>query len=264
MIHSFRIILFLIVLNPALSMAGNLWGIDYYVFTVRTNGSVKFQNGVFEKANSIQGHFWGGCYNIPVTRNSAFSLGMGMNSINYQKEIQGIFPETGSYGFISISGSSRYWTFPISFVCIQPRNKYSRSTYQNGIRITYVPSFRNRIQTTAIATGGAIQSDRYLNYISDEMEIQHSFLISVTNQVFLGKKAKLCIDPYIGFGSGYFKGETEFISNMSYGLRLSLQFKFPHISFDVVHEKDPRNQERKKLLQQKQKEIEEQLKNKKP
>lgn len=254
-------LLTILISLSTLTRAGNLWGVDYYAFSIKTNEPVKFENGLFEKTDVLRGHYWGGCYGLPVTRNSAIGFGLGLSKIQYQKEIQGIFPETGLYGFISITGSVNYWSLPISYVITKASSRF-RYSYYNGIRLTYVPSFIDNSSTSLNANGGSTQSEQFLAHKNDEVRFQHSLLISFTNQIYLARKIKLCIDPYIGFGSGYFNSEKNIVSNISYGVRLSFQFKLPEISFELDHHTDAKELEKQKLLLQKQKEIEEQLRKK--
>ena len=254
-----RLVLFTLFISlSSLTRAGNLWGVDYYAFSIKTNAPIKFENGLFEKMDALHGHYWGGCYGLPITRNSAIGLGLGISTVQYQKEIQGIFPETGQYGFISINGTMNYWSLPVSYVITRSSSRF-RYSYYNGIRLTYVPSFVNNSSTSLNANGGSTQSEQFLDHKKDEVRFQHSLLISITNQIYLARKLKLCIDPYIGFGSGYFTDEKAIVSNISYGLRLSIQFRLPDISFQIEHHTDAKELEKQKLLQQKQKEIEEQL-----
>jgi hypothetical protein len=266
MLHFTKLILVFIFLN-AHAQAGSLWGIDHYLYAVKPRTPGRVSGNLYEKLSLVQGNHWGISRSLPVTRNAGFTIGIGYSQTDFQKETQGVFPETGQYGFVSVNGTLKYWAFPVSFAIsnrstslYQVRKHASSSPYLIGLRILYVPSVSNNTTAELTALGGGVQS-AYLNgYKNDEEKFRHALLFCITNQVQLGRKAKLLIDPFVGLTGPHFKSSADGFNDLSYGIKFSLQFQLPQISLEW--ERSVKNEEKKKRLEEKQKEIEEQLKKK--
>ncbi|HEY6161605.1 MAG TPA: hypothetical protein VI112_10290 [Bacteroidia bacterium] len=247
----------LFLMTGILSRAVTPIGFDYSLFDVRHAYSVRNINGLFEKINFVEGRCWNVSIHKIVTRHSYLCFGMGFMTMDYQKEIEGIFPETGQYGTIIARGKTGYWSFPVSLMCMNA----GRAEFSRGIIITYLPSFEGQNSFSVNTYGGALQSAYRAQYTNEEQAFTHALLFTLTNQLnFYRGYLRLCIDPYVGIGSGLFKYEGAAIDNLRFGISFKVITRLPHIS--IERECSHHNDEKKKLLEQKQKEIEQQLKNK--
>jgi hypothetical protein len=259
-----RILLLLSLLLPGYASikAGNPWGVDYSLFAVKPHSPGRSLGSLYEKLDGIQGSAWAITHSMPLTRSSGITIGAGYRSVDFQRETQGIFPETGQYGFVSVNGKLNYWIFPVSWAVVS-RGTFGRSygsSYLVGLRILYIPSFIHHSSFEVNSLGGGVQSAYAGKYTNQEQHFQHALLFSVTNQVFLSRKTKLVIDPYIGMGSAFFRSAGNIFNDIQYGIRFSFHFTLPQISIEL--QPDPNKNLTKKQLEQKQKEIEDQLHNK--
>ena len=231
--------------------------------------------GISEKLNRCEGNYLGGSYHFGVGVNNSLSIGIGLSKIKYQKEWLGIFPESNQFGIASVNGQIDYWSFPVSYSWSsdsRPRNFYRCGGYRRdrlrfGFSITYTPSFEGRNIFSINTSGGADQNIFLSNFHSNEQSFQHSLTLGLSDQFYLlESRIRLDIEPYAGIGSGFFKESGTNINNISYGLRfrIGIKAKLPKIS--IEREVDKGNaEEKKKQLEQKQKEIQEQInKNKLP
>jgi len=255
-------------LQEAKAFDNNYTGPEFSMFTARNSNSGRTIDGLFEKLAALDGNYLGWDFNIPLSRTCYFSAGVGLKKISYRKETQGVFPETGLYGLAVINGRNDYWTFPIS-VCWQGtsssygyRNSYNSRTINNrGLKISYIPSVLSSTKTNVNTTGGAVLSTYANDYPADDQVFQHSVMFSFCNQLFPSRSSfRLNVDPFISIGTSYFKSGGSSINTISYGINLSVHFKMPRITIEKKTTPDPSKADKKKQIEKKQKEIEEQLK----
>ena len=229
--------------------------------------------GISEKLNRCEGNYLGGSYHFAVGRNNSLSIGMGLSKIIYQKEWIGIFPESNQFGIASVNGQIDYWTFPVSYTWIQEKyyigyrncHRPSQQKLSFGFSITYTPSFEGRNSFSVNTLGGADQTTFLSSFQSNEQAFQHSLTLGLSDQFYLlENRIRLDVEPYAGVGSGFFKETGTNINNISYGVRfrIGIKAKLPKISIEKEVYKG-NAEEKKKQLEQKQKEIQDQL-NKKP
>lgn len=267
--HTFTLLL---IFSGSVLATDNYFGFSYSSFMLRSPNVGRNVNGLFENVKHLQGQYVGGTIAFPCFRNSQFGIGIGLSRIYFQKETQGVFAETNEYGFAIVNGTNDRWTFPISYSWVTvpiykksgPRGyKPYHSSFHSGIRISYVPSFEGSVSSNVETFGGAVLSSYASSYTNNTQSFQHSVLFSLSNQISSRQRGFILnIDPYVGIGSGYFKNDRSDISTLSFGISLSIQLRIPDIEIEREITPKPENEERKKLLEQKQKEIEEQLKNK--
>ena len=228
--------------------------------------------GISEKLNRCEGNYSGASFHFAFGHKNSLGIGMELSKVNYQKEQSGIFPESNQFGAATINGRIAYWSFPISYTRTigfgsRKYKRYSCSgtdRFHFGFCITYTPSFEGKNSFTVNTFGGADLATFLSNFHSNEQSFQHSLTVGLSDQLFLlNKSIRLELEPYAGIGSGYFKESGTNINNISYGLRvrigLSLKIHSISIEKEVVHTGN--EAEQKKLLEQKQKEIQEQLNN---
>ncbi len=228
-----------------------------------------------EKINRFESKYAGGSISFFCDKRNSLSIGMGLSSIGYQKEWQGIFPESNQFGIVVVNGSIGYWSFPIAYNYIPGKAyrgpgrhyRYGRDRFRFGFKITYVPSFLGQSSFSVTTYGGADPTTFLSTFESNEQPFQHSLTFGLNDQlVLLNKHLRLELEPYIGIGSGYFKETGTNLTTLSYGLRMHIGLfaKLPRISIEKEIDSG-HTEEKKKLLQKKQQEIEEQLKqNKNP
>lgn len=250
--------LLLLVFGYAAADAGNI-RLEYAPVFYRYETGTRFSGGL---AGQLQfgASFYGGLtYSFQLSRKSSLALGLGLLRNRFGKQYQGIFPETNAYGLAVVSQRNDYWVFPVSYF----QSFSSRTNYTAGVRISYLPCVLGAARRDIVLAGGAAQSGFEERFTDDSQVFEHSLRLYTSNQVATGKGGMIIgIDPYIGFGSGFFKSDGMKINTISLGLSLGLQFKAPRISIDIERKPDPDELRKKKELEQKQKEIEQQLKNK--
>lgn len=272
MIHKFKHTLTFLLISGSVFATDNYFGVSYSNFLLRSPQSGRIVNGLFENVSRIQGQYYGGNIAFPCFGNGQFGIGLGLSRITFQKETQGVFTETNEYGYAIVNGKNDRWTFPISYAWVKHpiyKNRGPKGyqppygNFHSGIRISYVPSFEGSVSSLVETFGGAVLSSYAATYTDNTQAFQHSLLFSMTNQISPRSRGIILnIDPYVGIGSGYFKSDGSDISTLSFGISLCLQLRIPDIEIEREIIRKPGNEEKKKLLEQKQKEIEEQLKNK--
>jgi hypothetical protein len=240
--------------------AGNPWGIDYSVFDIRPHQPGRYYSTFYSQLNLVQGNSIGLFGILPVSGSTTFTLGMRYSTISFQEETQGVFPETGQYGFIIANGKLNYWTFPVTLAVMHASNYRNSRRLTTGVRIMYLPSFEHDMHYETSALGGALQSAYLRTYQVSEQKFQHAFALALTNQVYFSRKCKLTADPYIGVGNSFFRFSGNTFNDLTYGIRFSFQFPLPKLSLEW--ERPQTSKEQQDKLKQKQKEIEEQLKKK--
>ena len=270
-----HIITLLVILFIGISIQAqhNYLLFEYSISEYKLSNANRTSATLSEKLNRCEGTYVGGSFHFALGRKNSLGVGMGLSKINYQKEWLGTFPESNQFGVALVDGEIAYWSFPISYMWVAgqgPRglNRYYRSRkdrFHFAFTFTYTPSFEGKNSFSATTAGGADQTIFLASFKSNEQAFQHSLTFGLTNQLYLLENhLRMDIEPYAGIGSGYFKESGTNINNISFGLRLriGLKAKLPHIS--IEKEVNPGNSaEKKKLLEQKQKEIQDQL-NKKP
>lgn len=251
----------------------NYLNFDYSFFQFKHSQIGNTSNGLSETLNRCEGNYAGASFHFGLGRKSSFGIGMGLSKINYQKEWLGTFPESNQFGIATVNGKISYWSFPVSYTMII--TSAIKSGYRNcrprkerfrfGFSITYTPSFEGKSSFSANTSGGADFNTFLSGFNSNEQSFQHSLTAGLCDQLFLlDKGIRIDLEPYGGIASGFFKESGTSINNICYGLRFRIGFsaKLPNIS--IEKEVDAGNAaEKKKLLEQKQKEIQEQL-NKNP
>ena len=269
MIHKHSILFFLLLITCSVFSQKNYINIEASIFGIKSDPRTIIINGLTEKIIRTEGKGTGLTFQIANGRNASFGLGMGLNTISFQKETQGVFSETNQFGIAQVDGTISYWCFPISYSLTIPRAYYrscNRSNKSNhSFKLFYVPCYEGYRSININTLGGAELSSFANTYEMNEQHFQHSLLFSISNQFFLAsKQIKISIDPFVGLGSGYFKESATHINTVSYGVNVSLAFHFKLPTISVEKEVDSKNaDEKKKQLEQKQKEIKDQL-NKQP
>ncbi len=261
------IIFFLSLITRLSAQAqSNYLAFDYSFSQFKLSQTGGASAGIFEKLNRCEGNYTGVSYHFRYSRKSSVSIGMGLSKVNYQKEWMGTFPESNQFGVALVKGQIAYWSFPVSYSWIggvkrTRRSRFGKDRLHFGFTVTYTPSFEGKNSFSLDTYGGASHNTFLSSFHSNEQSFQHSLTVGFCDQLFLfDNYLRLDIEPYAGIGSSYFKEGGTSINNICYGLRfrIALNAKLPHIS--INKEVDKGNaEEKKKLLQQKQKEIREQL-----
>lgn len=186
-----------------------------------------------------------------------FSVGIGMSSVYFDREIQGVFPESNQYGVALLHTQLHYWSFPVS-VCLSGSNT-------EGLVLSYTPSITGYSEQSAERWGGALSSEYIDAYPSGHVIFQHSFHLAYNLEIAPNRRSfAFQIRPFAGAGSGYLTSQKQSIATFSYGVSLSILYKFQHIHNCPYH--TSRNEKKKRKEEErlkKQKEIEDKL-NKKP
>lgn len=243
---------------------------DYSVSQFKLSKPGSISGGLYQKLNRCNGNYTGASFHFAPGQKTTLGIGIGLSRLYYQKEWLGTFPESNQFGAAIVEGQMGYWSFPVSYIrtCgIGPkglnRNYRSRKDWLHfGFSITYIPSFLGQTSFSATTSGGADRNTFLSGFHSDEQTFQHSLTIGFSDQLLLlNKHIRLDVEPYAGLGSSYFKENGTSINNFCFGLRMriGISIKLPAIS--IEKEKDTKDaQQKKQLLKQKEKEIQEQLK----
>ncbi|MES2680134.1 MAG: hypothetical protein V4635_09630 [Bacteroidota bacterium] len=197
---------------------------------------------------------------------NTFGFGAGLTKIEYEKQWLGFFPDNHKFGSTTLKAKSQYLSFPFSLTLVKTlgRRSHFRSpgnAFRSGLTIAYVPSFLTANNFVVTNHGAADSSSFFSAYDPAAREFQHSVTIGMCSQVFLfNNNLRLAVEPYLGTGNGHFKAKAN-ASTFTYGVKFQLSIKLPKIRIErqMIQNSD----EKKKLLEQKQKEIQEQL-NKQP
>jgi hypothetical protein len=250
----------------------NYLSVDYSAFELKHKYNDTASSVPSGKMIRFNGTYIGESFHLALGRYNSLSLGLGLTTINYEKQWLGVFRENNQFGAATLKGKIQYLSLPLSLTLITGTGlKRYRSSYRNpfrfGINIRYVPSFQTGNSFAMNTYAAADSSSFFSGYHPGTREFQHSLTIGFCNQLLLfnkkDKKLLVTVEPYIGYGSGFFyvKGGS---SAFTYGIKfqLGIHLKLPRIR--IEREVNPGNAaEKKKLLEQKQKEIEQQL-NKQP
>jgi hypothetical protein len=244
----------------------NYLAVDYSAFELKHKTIDTASTIPSGKITGSNGTYIGESFHLALGRYNSFSLGLGLTTINYEKQWLGIFRESNQLGAATLKGSIQYLSLPFSLSLISGtgiRHHYykpNKSPFRFGINITYVPSFQTGNSFSMNTFGTADSNAFFSNYKSNTREFQHSITIGFCNQFLLcNKKLRLSIEPYAGYGSSFFNPKHG-SSTLTYGVKLQLgiHLKIPKIS--IEKETKPGNyNDKKKELEQKQKEIEQQL-----
>ncbi len=258
-------IIFFIQFFIAISVCAqlNYLGIDYSAFELKHNSNDTSLTIPSGKMTRFGGTFIGESFHLALNRYNTLGIGLGLTTIEYERQWVGIFRESNQPGGATVKGSVKYLSLPFTLSLISGtgiRYKVNRSPIRFGVNITYVPSFQTKNSFSVKTFGTADSSIFFSNYRPGAKEVQHSFTIGLCTQFLLcNKKLKFGVEPYFGFGTGYFN-EKQGSSNFIYGLKcqMAIHLKLPRIV--IQKEPKPGNyNEKKKELEQKQKEIEQQL-----
>lgn len=248
----------------------NYLAFDYSISQYKSPAAGKPREGISEKLNRCEGNYTGASFHFAFGTKNSVGIGMGISRISYQKEWLGTFPESSQFGAAIVNGQISYWSFPVSYHWIsgwsRSRNySFTRAKLHFGFSITYTPSFEGKNSFSANTSGGANLNIFLSNFQSSEQSFQHSLTVGFCDQLFLlSKRIRLDVEPYGGFGSGYFKESGTTVNTTCFGLRIRIGISANLPKIHIERESDKGNaEEKKKLLEQKQKEIQEQL-NKNP
>jgi hypothetical protein len=183
-------------------------------------------------------------------------VGIGIKTVNIEREIQGVFPETNQYGVAIINTNINYWSIPITL------NLVSRKLPR--ICFTYVPAVIANSKQTIQKYGGAIESE-YLNKFPDDISLFQQSLLCSISATFSGNRSlfTFCFNPYFGIGTGLMKDQKAIISNFTYGLGMSITIDAPSIHITRTTHDNPSRRNKEEELKRKQEEIEKKLINKK-
>ncbi len=265
----FTILLLSFFIGISIHAQHNYLLFDYSISHFKPSQASGTSSALLGKLNRCEGKYVGGSYHFAWRRRNEIGIGMGLSKINYQKEWLGVFPESNQFGIATVNGQIDYWSFPVSYTWINGygRNTYARFTrfkrdrFHFGFTITYTPSFIGKNSFSVNTLGGADHNTFLSSFNSNEQAFQHSLTVGLSDQFYLlENRLRLDLEPYAGMGSGFFKESGTNINNISYGLRLriGIKAKLPHIR--IEKEVNTGNaEEKKKQLEQKQKEIEEQI-----
>ena len=242
---------------------------DYSISQFKLSQTSSTSSTLYGKLNRCEGKYIGGSYHFALNGKNAIGIGMGLSTINYQKEWFGIFPESNLFGIATVNGQIEYWSFPFSYNWLNGYgrdyfgrySRYKRERVHFGFTITYTPSFIGKNSFSVNTAGGADYHTFLLGFKSNEQSFQHSLTLGLSEQFYLLKsRLRLDVEPYGGIGSGFFKETGTNINNISYGLRLRIGIKAKLPKISIEKEVDKGNaEEKKKQLEQKQKEIQEQI-----
>lgn len=265
-----------LILGLSIQAQQNYLMFDYSISqykSIQKNGTSV--TGISEKLNRCEGNYLGGSYYFSIERNNSLSIGIGLSKIIYQKEWQGVFPESNQFGIATVNGQIDYWSFPVSYSWSsgsRPRSFYRCGGYRRdrlrfGFIITYTPSFEGRNSFSVNTLGGSDQTTFLSSFQSNEQAFQHSLTLGLSDQFYLlENRIRLDVESYAGIGSGFFKETGTNINNISYGVRfrIGIKAKLPKISIEKEVYKGNAEEKKKQLLE-KQKQIQEQInKNKLP
>ncbi len=232
-------------------------GILYSPFLVRYSASAANLR-LLEKTELPSGQFAALQFYTALSRNSTLGFGAGISQVNYHKQLSGIFPESNAFGIMDVEQRNGYWIFPVTF--FQTVGRRSGAGGYSGIRLTYLPAVRGRAATTVRTYAGAEGSSYAALYRNTSQAFQHSLLLAYSNQIQFGRNSgTLIFDPFIGIGSGYEQRDGMRLCTVSFGVQLGYRFSFPEIRIELHKQQDSRKANKKKELEQKQKEIEQQL-----
>ena len=247
---------------------------DYSISQFKFSGTKEHSLALFEKLNRCEGNYMGGSFHFELNRRNEIGIGMGLSKINYQKEWLGTFPESNQFGLATVNGQIEYWSFPVSYTWLNGYgrgyfgrySRFKRDRVHFGLTITYTPSFIGKNSFSVNTLGGADYNTFLSSFNSNEQAFQHSLTLALSEQFYLLKsRIRLDVEPYAGIGSGFFKESGTNINNISYGLRLRIGIKAKLPKISIEKEVDKGNaEEKKKQLEKKQKEIEEQINKNKP
>jgi len=248
---------------------------DYSVSQFKLSQTSTTSSTLSEKLNRCEGKYAGASYHFALGRKNSIGIGMGLSKINYQKEWLGVFPESNQFGVAMVNGQIEYWSFPVSYTRtngygrnnLARYSRFKRDQAHFGFTITYTPSFIGKNSFSVNTLGGADHNTFLSSFNSNEQAFQHSLTIGLSDQFYLlENRIRIDLEPYFGMGSSFFKEGGTNINNLSFGLRcrIGLYTKLPQINIEREVAKG-NAEEKKKQLEQKQKEIQEQLnKNKNP
>ena len=270
--HLFTLLIVLFI-GVSIQAQHNYLLFDYSLSQYKLSNATKTSATLSEKLNRCEGTYTGGSFHFALGRKNSLGIGMGLQKINYQKEWQGTFPESNQFGVAQVNGEIAYWSFPISYRWIAgqgPRglNRFycsRKDRFHFGFSFTYTPCFEGSNSFSVTTVGGADLNTFLSTFHSNEQAFQHSFTVGLSNQLYLlNNHLRMDVEPYAGIESGYFKESGTSINNINFGLRLQIGFlaKLPHIS--IEREVNPGDsEEKKKKLKEKQKEIEDKIRNEK-
>lgn len=243
---------------------------DYNINNYKYSTEKYYAPDLFEKLKKITSTYSGGSYLYELDNKNLVGIGIGLKKCNYEKQWVGIFPENNQFGIVVADGEIKYWSFPISYVFnTHITRKFGCGLYRKrilirtGLTFTYTPSFVGK-NTYSIRGYSASNLDSFISsYQTNVQSFQHSLKIGLCSYHYLFERnIRLEIEPYVGIGSGYFQENGTRIDNFSYGLKIRLGVSAILPSISIQKEKQPAiSPEKKKQLEEKQKQIEQQLKN---
>ena len=254
--------LFLFASGTIYAQRYNYVGFETNAFEFRPSQQNLSTTDLSGRLNRCEMIFSGASFTCSLDRRNALGIGIGISKLNYQKEWQGIFPESNSFGVLTIDGKADYWSFPFSFHHYSGSNRtayYQKRTYF-GWSLTYTPSFIAQSRQVLNTSGGAdVHSFQQL----PEQTFQHSLTIGFCNSFYFADSFfQLNIEPYAGVASSYFKENGSRYDNIVFGSRFRICLRANKINISITKEVNKGNaQQKKQELLKKQQEIQEQLKN---
>lgn len=179
-------------------------------------------------------------------------FGIGFTTVNAEREIQGVFPESNQFGVAVINTTLNYWSIPISLRFVR-RN-------MPVVSISYIPSFLAFSKQFIQKYGGATESDYIKKYPKDFSIFQQSLICSL-NMEFGGRHSifSLNVNPYFGMGTGFLRDQKPLISNVMYGVGMSISFDVTAIHITRTTSNNPTLKKKEEELKKKQEEIEKKL-----
>ena len=179
-------------------------------------------------------------------------VGIGLKTVNIEREIQGVFPETNQYGMAIINTNINYWSIPITL------NLVSRKLPKIGF--TYIPAVIANSNQTMQKYGGATESE-YLKKFPDDISLFQQSLLCSISATFGGNRSlfTFCLNPYFGIGTGLMKDQKAIISNITYGLGMSITIDTPSIHITRTTQNNSSRRNKEEELKRKQEEIEKKL-----
>ncbi|HOZ86160.1 MAG TPA: hypothetical protein PL029_00315 [Bacteroidia bacterium] len=257
---SFLFIFTLTVLNGY--SQNNYLGLDYSSFVVKQKQEENFPGGLRFNILHYKGTYIGESFQLGIGGLNSLGLGIGITKIDYEKQWLGIYPDNNKFGSTTVKGKIQYISLPLSLTLVKAlgRKSHFRSPgnfFRSGINFTYCPSFLTS-GSFVVSRYAAADSSSFLSaYEPSVREFQHAFTIGLCSQLFFfNNNLRLAVEPYLGAGTGNFN-QKQNSGNFTYGVKLQFSFLLPRIS--VERQVNRNSDEKKNLLLQKQKEIEEQL-----
>ncbi len=204
------------------------------------------------KSGSSLGYYYGADYSFNV-----LSVGVGMTSLNFEDELY----TNAVPAFVSTQ--NRYFSVPVAITTTPYNRRFSRYNYRrqltSNIKLTYIPSFKQK--TAAIINHGSTTENSEL-LANRYAKFQHALRLSMLFKAQITSGIHLSLEPFVGVHNSYLKAyDNKAVDGINLGINFRLVANID-IDFNIRKVIVSGSSTSKKDLLEKQKEIENQLKNK--